>query len=278
MVPLTDNLLQLAPRLRLIHQWGVGLEGVDVESATRRGIHVCRVPGEISHNAISTAEHAVFLVLSLLKKAPQLTRSVRHGVLGAPATEALLGKRVLLLGYGHLGQALAPRLAAFGCHLAAVKVRPTWDPATIAPLEETALLHQPEAHRLIGEADIIVLCCMLTSTNVGMINAGFLGNVKPGVRIVNVARGPLLDYAAVTAALDSGRIGGLAMDVFWSEPIDPQDPLLQRPNVVATPHVGGHSDLSQVSIGAVLEENVRRLRAGLPLAHAVNRPAPARAA
>lgn len=272
MVKLTSDLITSAPNLKMIHQWGVGLEGVDVEAATRQGIFVCRVPGEVSYNAVSTAEHAIFLALCLLKKVPKVFQAVRAKALGEPTTEALFKKHAHVIGYGNLGAALAQRLKAFGCIVTASKLHPAWPEDEW--LDARAQAGTPEATALIQSADLLFLCCVLTLDNVGMVDDIFVSHVKPGVRIINVARGPLLDYDVLYRGLLSGVIGGLAMDVFWTEPFDPQDPLLALDNVIATPHVGGHCDLSVKSIGSVLAANILRIRAGLAPLYAVNAPEP----
>ncbi len=260
-----------AGRFRLIQQCGVGLEGVDLAAARARGIWVANVPSEQSGNAASVAEHALLLILALLRRFPETQENIRRGVLGAPLGLALEGRTVCLVGLGGVGRALARRLQPFGVRLLGVGRRALPAAEREALCVALGLAHYyPVAalHTALAEADIVVLCVPLTDETRGLIDAAALACMRPSAYLINVARGPLIDYTALREALAMGRLAGVGLDVFWTEPIPPDDPLLQYP-VIATPHVAGVTDRAYAGIAAAVAANVERLRRGQPPLHRV---------
>ncbi|BBN01563.1 hypothetical protein MPTK1_2g08420 [Marchantia polymorpha subsp. ruderalis] len=269
-----------ASRLKLITQFGMGLERVDVETATEMGIKVGRIPSDSTGNALSCAEHAIFLMLSLLRDQKGLTKSVQEGSLGIPEGRTLFGCKVLIVGYGNIGKELAPRLKAFGVRVLAV--RPSWNQMyPIAAGSENVMKHSlvsngtipmddfvdekggmEHLHEFLSRSDIVVLCCTQSPKTVGMVNEDFLASMKMGALLVNVARGGLMDYTAVSEALKSGHLGGLATDVTWVEPIDPKDPIVHLPNVVVTPHVAGVTEYSYLQMGQLVADAALQLYDG----------------
>ena len=273
LIPLVTRIPDAAlasPRLKLIQQYGVGLDIVNLAAATRRGIPVANVPSVGTGNAESVAELAIALLLMLFRQLPQAQEKFRQGKLGSPMSDALWRSTVLILGYGGIGEEIARRLQGFGCRVIAVsrhgpagaRVR---DPAV--PLAaHVAMDALPE---VLGEADSVVVAAPATPENLGLVDAAMVAHMKRGVRLVNIARGPVIDYHALLAGLRSGQIGGAGLDVFWQEPFDPADPLL-RENVIATPHIGGVTVSSLRGIAEAVAANINRLRAGRPLANCVN--------
>ncbi len=248
----------------LINQFGVGIEGVDIPAATRRGIYVANVPGhEGAGNAVSVSEHALFLMLSLARRYPQAQQSIHHRVLGTPLGTTLMGKTVAILGLGSIGRQLALRLEPFKVRLLGIKHHPS--EALKHELGLDFLGTQKDLARVLEQADFVVLALPVTSATRAMLDAVAFAEMKNTAFVINVARGPVIDHDALLNALAEGQIAGAGLDVFWDEPTDPNDPLFQY-NVIATPHTAGVTDLSYHDIARGLAANVNRIRAGqLPL-------------
>jgi phosphoglycerate dehydrogenase-like enzyme len=235
--------------LRLVMQFGVGLEGVDVESATEKGIAVSNIPAQKTLNAEATAEHGVFLAMSLLRYAHDLPRRFDAKELGGlPIPRTLFGKRVTVVGYGAVGSTLAKYLTELGAHVTVVRRRP-W--STEDNNDDSGSIQR--AHSLaeaLPTTDLVILACPATPETLHMMNDDTLALLPEGALIVNIGRGPLVEHGAILRALDSGQVGGFASDVGVghpdkpSEPWDPSDALSRHPRTLFTPHIGGYSDAS----------------------------------
>lgn len=249
-----------SPRLKLVQQYGAGLDSVDIPAATAAGVYVANVPTAGTGNAESVAELALFFMLGLARKYRQTQESIQNRVLGSPMGQALKGKTVAIIGYGGIGRALAQRLAGFEMHILAVSRRgPTLDkPDNGIPLTHVA---QDGFHAVLRAADFVITAPPLNDETRGLMGQAEFACMKPEAFVINVARGPVLDYAALLTALREGRIAGAGLDVFWSEPFDPSDEIFQY-NVLATPHIGGATDVSLQGIAKWVAENVNRLRRG----------------
>ena len=253
----------------LVQQYGVGLDNVDIAAATRQGIYVARVPGDISGNAASVAEHAIFLMLALSRKFPQTQLELAARRVGAPTGAALCGKTACIVGLGSIGQLLAPRLHALGLRLVGAHNHPL--------RKSPAELHLDEFHDLAelaqatAQADYVILCLNYKPELRYFFSTDFLAGLKASAYLVNVARGGLLDPEALTKALARGGLAGAGLDVFWEEPVDTAHPLFAQ-NVVATPHVAGVTDISYQGIAEVCAENIMRYAAGETPLYAVNLP------
>lgn len=249
-----------SPRLKLVQQYGAGLDSVDIPAATAAGVYVANVPTAGTGNAESVAELALFFMLGLARKYRQTQESIQNRVLGSPMGQALKGKTVAIIGYGGIGRALAQRLAGFEMHILAVSRRgPTPDkPDNGIPLTHVA---QDGFHAVLRAADFVITAPPLNDETRGLMGQAEFACMKPEAFVINVARGPVLDYAALLTALREGRIAGAGLDVFWSEPFDPSDEIFQY-NVLATPHIGGATDVSLQGIAKRVAENVNRLRRG----------------
>ena len=255
--------------LRLVQQWGAGLEGVDVVAASARGIAVANVPTPGTGNAESVAEWCVMAAIALSRRLSESARVIRDGTgWGVPMGDALQGRTAGILGLGGIGTALAERLGPFGMRRVAVKRRP--DPQTARRLGLAWLGGIDRIPELIAESDVLFLCTSLTESTREIIGERALAAIKPGALLVNPARGGLVDEAAVLRALDGGRLAGAALDVFREEPLATSSPLLTHPRVLATPHVAGVTDLSYRGIAHRLAENARRAPVGGPYASCVN--------
>ncbi|KAF6159664.1 hypothetical protein GIB67_029922 [Kingdonia uniflora] len=270
---LDSELIARANQMKLFMQFGVGLEGVDIDAATRYGIRVARIPGNASGNSASCAEMAIYLMLGLLRKQKEMEIVVKQKRLGEPTGETLLGKTVFIMGFGNIGIDLAKRLRPFGVKILATKR--SWT----SSLPDSALcIVNNSIDGLVDkkggpedlcdfakEADIVVTCLALNSHTAGIVNKNFISSMKKGALLVNIARGGLLDYEAVAHNLESGHLGGLGIDVAWTEPFDPDDSILKFHNVLITPHVAGVTEYSYRTMAKVVGDTALQLHAGSPL-------------
>jgi len=257
--------------LRLIQQWGAGLEGVDVGAATERGIMVGNVPSAATGNAGSVAEWCVMAALGLSRRLTELGTTIRTGgQWGGPLGRAMAGRTAVIVGFGGIGRALAQRLRGFDLTLHAVTRTP--DPTDRTTFGLAGLSDLTGLRPLLPQCDYLFLCLPLTPDTAGLVDAAALDALPPDAIVVNAGRGKLIDEDALLAALRSGRLGGAALDVFATEPLDPASPLLREPNVLATPHIAGVTDLSYRNLAAHVTTYLDQLRAAEPLVHCVNWP------
>jgi phosphoglycerate dehydrogenase-like enzyme len=254
----------------LVHQFGVGLEKVDAGCATDLGVLVSRVPGDEGGNADSVAEIAVLHLLALSRRLAEARAALAEGRWSSRPTGASLhGATVVIVGLGTIGIAVARRLAPFGTRLLGIRARPGLG----GPAEIEQVTGPDELPGLLAMADAVICCAMFTSDNAGMFGTAAFSAMKPGGIFVNVARGGLVDEAALLAALESGQLGGAGLDVYAREPADPSSALLRHPRVLATPHVGGLTDLMFRRTGRAFGANVQRWARGESPQWAVNSPA-----
>ncbi len=246
-----------SPRLKLVQQFGAGLDTVDIPTATKQGVYVANVPTAGTGNAESCAELSILFMLTLARHFPRTQESLQQQKLGAPLGMTLKGRTAAIIGFGGIGQELARRLAGFEMKVLAVSRR--------GPKEGDVPVDfhgaQDSLHEVLRQADFVITAPPLNDDTRGMIGQTEFACMKPTAFIINVARGPVLDYDATLAALKEGRIAGAGLDVFWYEPFDPKDPIFSY-NVIATPHVGGATDLSLQGIAGRVADNVNRVRRG----------------
>jgi phosphoglycerate dehydrogenase-like enzyme len=253
----------------LVHQYGVGLEKVDLDRAARLGVWAARVPGHLSGNADSVAELAVLQLLALIRRLDDARAALRAGDWDSrPTGGSLYGMTVAIIGLGAIGLSLAQRLAPFGTRLVAVRARPE-----LGGPDGVRIVGPDQLLDVLSRADAVACCAMYDGSNRGMFNAAAFAVMKPGAIFINVARGGLVDESALLAALESGQVSGAGLDVYAAEPADPASPLLHHPAVIATPHLGGLTHLMFRKTGAVFAENVQRWAAGEPPRWAANSPA-----
>jgi D-3-phosphoglycerate dehydrogenase / 2-oxoglutarate reductase len=254
--------LEHAPRLRVVARAGVGLDNVDVEAATRAGVMVVNAP---TSNIVSAAEHAVALLLASARNVPQAMASLKSGEWKRSAFTGveLQDKVAGLLGLGKIGVLVAQRLAAFGMTVIA------YDPYVAAARAAQLGVRLVSLDELLAESDFITVHLPRNAETVGIVGDRQLHMVKPTVRIINAARGGIVDEAALASALADGRVAGAALDVYATEP--PGDsPLLQMPNVVVTPHLGASTHEAQEKAGTEVARSVRLALAGEFVPDAVN--------
>ncbi len=254
--PVTSEAIA-APQLKLVQQYGAGLDTVDIPAATRRGLYVANVPSAGTGNAESVAELSLLFMLALARRYPQAQEALQQRKLGTPFGSALKGRTAAIVGFGGIGQELAKRLRGFEMKVLAVSKR--GPKAQDVPVDFHGALDA--LHTMLRQADFVVVAPPLNDETRGMIGQAEYACMKPSAFIINVARGPVLDYDATVAALKDKRIAGAGLDVFWQEPFDPADEIFSY-NVVATPHVGGATDLSLQGIAKKVADNINRVRRG----------------
>jgi len=237
------------PSLRVISKHGIGVENIDVEAATGRGIPVFFTPGA---NARTVAEHALALIFALARGIPQENARVRAGKWdkGAYTGLELAGKTLGIVGFGRIGGGLARLAAALDMKVLA------YDPYAADSGPGAAVTMVGDLRELLSTSDFVSLHCPLRHENRGMLGAEEFALMRPQAYLVNTARGGLVDEKALVDALRTGSIAGAALDTFAEEPPDPGNPLLSMENVIVTPHVAGSSPRSLAAMGAMAAENV----------------------
>lgn len=254
---------------KLIHQWGVGLDGVDIAAATERGIMVCNVPGDATANADSTAEHALFLMLAVARRIHECFGTFRRGLWGTPLGQALGGGTALIVGLGRVGKALARKLAALGMNVRAV--RRSTDVETEKALGLVDAGSMSQLYEMASSADFVIFTIALNDQTRGLFNRELFRVMKPTAFVINVSRGAVIDETDLLEALQAGRIAGAGLDVYEREPLDPDSPLLTLTNVVATPHIAGVTAQNYDGIARILADNILRVQRGRTPMYCVNR-------
>jgi D-3-phosphoglycerate dehydrogenase / 2-oxoglutarate reductase len=261
----TSELLDKAPRLRVVGRAGVGVDNIDLDEATRRGVLVMSTPGG---NAVSVAEHTFALLLALARQVPRLDRAMHEGKWeksSAAGTE-VRGKTLGLIGLGRIGSEVAVRAEAFDMKVLG------YDPYISEAAARELQVELVPLERLLAESDFVSLHTAVSPATQNLINATTLAQMKKGARLLNAARGELIDEAALAEALKSGHLAGAALDVFVEEPPKSQA-LVGLPNVIATPHVAGSTAEAQEEVGTQVAVQVRDYLAEGVIRNAVNLPA-----
>ncbi len=260
----TAELIGRADNLKVIGRAGVGIDNVDVEAATRRGIVVANAP---ESTVISAAEHTIGLLVALTRNIPQAHAALKQGRWERKAYGGveLADKTLGVLGFGRIGQQVARRAAGLGMRVVA------YDPFVSPERFRELGVERVESEREVyAAADFLTLHLPLTDQTRGSINAKAFGRMRNGVRIVNAARGALVNEDDLLEALKSGKVGGAALDVFSTEPYT--GPLLELDNVVATPHLAASTEEAQDRAGVIIAEQVAAALDGGLVSNAVNIP------
>jgi len=249
--PLPDDIFEGAPSLVGAVRHGAGVDMIPIDAATARGVLVSNVPGA---NAHTVAEHVLLSLLHLARRRGSVQARLQTGPDGWSAARAvadtgfeLPGRTIGLVGYGHVGQAIARLCSGLAMRVLAYSRS---GPRTGAPAAEHVSLRQ-----LLERSDFLVLACPLTPQTRGMIGAAELAAMRPGAHLVNVARGPVVQEAALIDALRSGRLAGAALDVFDVQPLSEDHPYRRMEQVLLTPHVAG-----------ITEDSMRRVGEGVVIA------------
>jgi len=260
----TADLLDKAPRLRVVGRAGVGVDNIDLDEATKRGVLVMSTPGGSS---VSVAEHTFALLLALVRQVPKFDAAMREGRWEKSSSGAeVRGKTLGLFGLGRIGSEVARRATAFDMRVLA------FDPYISEAAAKELSVELVPMEELLEQSDFISLHTAVSPLTQNMINAQAIGMMKKGVRIVNAARGELINEADLAAALTSGHVAGAALDVFAEEP-PKNSPLIGLPNVIATPHVAGSTAEAQEELGTQVAVQVRDYLVEGVIRNAVNLPA-----
>jgi D-3-phosphoglycerate dehydrogenase / 2-oxoglutarate reductase len=263
-VQVDAELIAAGTRLQVVGRAGVGVDNVDLEAATRAGVTVVNAP---TGNTIAAAEHTIALLFAVARRIAAADASLRRGEWTRSAFQGiqLRGRTLGIVGLGKIGMAIADRARALEMTLVGT------DPYVTA---EQAALHGVtlvDLDTLLGSADVVTVHVPLTRATTNLIDAAAIARMKPGAIVLNVARGGILDEAAVAVALREGRLGGAGVDVFEHEP-PTGSPLLDAPNAVVTPHLGASTVEAQVAVAIEVAEQVLDVLAGRPARYAVNAP------
>lgn len=252
--------------VKWMHFISAGREGYE-ELGWPPGIAVSYAGGAVSP---AVAEHAMALMLALARRVPDMLQVVMarrawDRTLVAPKARPLEGSTLAIVGYGHIGRELARRARAFDMRVIAVARNPQPDPLLDEALPLASL------HAALRQADFVAVCVALTPETTHLLDDAAFAACKPGALVVNVARGPVLDQPALVRALQSGHLGGAGVDVSDPEPLPPDDPLWDCPNLIVSPHFAGSgSPRSIARLAEGVADNLQRLMAGQPLQHVVS--------
>ena len=263
----TADLLDQAPKLAIVGRAGVGVDNIDVPAATARGIYVVNAP---TGNVTAAAEHALALALALLRNIVPADASVRRGewTRGKLIGYELRGRTLGLVGIGRVGSLVAKRAAAFEMRIVA------HDPFATEGLARALGAELMDLDQLLGEADVISIHAPLTEKTRGLIDARAFGAMRPTAVLVNCARGEIVDLDALADALEGGRIGGAAIDVFPLEPLPPDARIRTAPRTILTPHIAGSTVEAQQNVALDVARQVLDVLEGKVPHDAVNAPRP----
>jgi D-3-phosphoglycerate dehydrogenase len=263
--------LDRAPRLRVVGRAGVGVDNIDVAAASERGVAVMNAPGG---NTVSAAELTMALLLAVARRVTEADRTIREGKWERSRLRGveLRGKTLGVIGAGRIGWEVAERCRAFGMDVI------VYDPYLPASRVEELRPHLVTLDRLIEGADVISLHVPLNAETKGLIDADALSRMKKGAFVLNASRGGVIDETALAQALGEGRIGGAGLDVYETEPLSPDSPLLTAPNLVLTPHLGASTKEAQVQVALEVARSMRAALALGDMSAAINAAEIARAA
>src|ERR1041384_6031629 len=238
----TRKVIEAAGRLKVVGRAGVGVDNVDVEAATQPGIVVMNTP---SGNTISTAELTFSMLMALSRKIPQAHMSMKAGEWNRKAFQGveLYGKTLGILGMGRIGSEVARRAIAFGMRVLA------YDPFLALSRAKALQVELVELDELYRQSDFITVHMPMTEETAGMINAAAFDKMKPGVRVLNCARGGIINEADLFTAIKNGKVAGAALDVYEVEPAPKDFPLRDLPQVIMTPHLGASTEEAQENVG-----------------------------
>jgi D-3-phosphoglycerate dehydrogenase len=246
----TSEVIAHARQLRVIGRAGIGVDNVDVPAATARGIVVVNTP---EGNNVTTAEHAIALLVSLARHIPQATASMKAGKWEKKKFQGTeLFNRVLgVVGAGNIGRIVVDR--ALGLGMKVIVADPYLSPERAAQME----VEKVELDELLSRSDAITVHVPKTKDTTGLLDRKAFAKCKKGVLVINAARGGIVDESALYEALDSGQVGGAALDVFVEEPPPQDHPLVQHPLVICTPHLGASTEQAQINVSVAVAEQVR---------------------
>lgn len=261
----TRKVIEAASKLRVVGRAGVGVDNVDVEAATQRGIVVMNTPGG---NTISTAELTFSMLMALARRIPQAHMSMKAGEWNRKAFQGmeLYGKTLGIVGLGRIGTEVARRAQAFGMEVLA------YDPYLAPSKAKNLQVEVAELNQIYARSDFITVHMPLTEETRGMLNADAFAKMKHGVRVLNCARGGIIKEADLITAIQSGQVAGAALDVYETEPPPADHPLRALPQVIMTPHLGASTSEAQDNVGIEVAEAIIDFLVHGAVRNAVNLP------
>jgi D-3-phosphoglycerate dehydrogenase len=264
-VKVTKEVLAAAHRLKVVGRAGVGVDNIDVEAASMRGIIVMNTPGA---NTIATAEHTMAMLLAMVRQVPQAYTRLKQGVWDRKnfMGSQLYRKTIGIIGLGRIGAKVAKRCQAFEMNVI------TFDPYLSDEMAHELKVKPVTLDELFAQSDFISLHATLTEGTKKLINAETIAKMKDGVRLVNIARGAMIDEAALAKGITSGKIAAAALDVFATEPLAPDSPLLGLDRVIATPHLAASTEEAQNDVGTQIVMQLLDALHGIDFRNAVNMP------
>jgi D-3-phosphoglycerate dehydrogenase len=262
---ITRKVIEGAPKLRVVGRAGVGVDNVDVEAATQRGIVVMNTP---SGNTISTAELTFSMLMALARKIPQAHASMKAAEWNRKSFQGveLYNKTLGILGMGRIGSEVARRAIAFGMRVLA------YDPYLALSRAKALQVELVELDEMYARSDFITVHMPMTDETKGMINSAAFGKMKKGVRVLNCARGGIVNEADLLSAIQSGQVAGAALDVYEVEPPPASFPLRDLPQVIMTPHLGASTEEAQENVGIEVAEAITDYLLHGAVRNAVNLP------
>jgi phosphoglycerate dehydrogenase-like enzyme len=266
-VPIPGSVMDACPKLKLLQRLGHHIVGVDFDRAKQKGIRVANIPASVSGGDRMVAEHALFLMFAVAKRARESMTHVAEKKLAKLPTLSLTGKTLGLVGLGNTGIELTKMVAGLGMKVMVVKR--SIDREMEKKLGLAFMGDMSDIDRVLTNADFVSIHLPLESGTVDFFNDRQFELMKNDAVLINIARAPIVNKDALYRALKSGKIAGAGMDVYWEEPADPKDPLLQLPNVFLTPHVAGATEDVKTRIATVTAENIKLVLAGKPPTHEV---------
>lgn len=261
----TRKVMEAAPKLKVVGRAGVGVDNVDVEAATQRGIVVMNTP---SGNTVSTAELTFSMLMALARRIPQAHMSMKTGEWNRKAFQGveLYNKTLGILGMGRIGSEVARRAIAFGMRVLA------YDPYLALSRAKAMQVELTELDQIFPAADFITVHMPMTEETKGMLNKEAFAKMKKGVRILNCARGGIVHEADLVEAIQSGQVAGAALDVYEKEPLPKDHPLRELPQVIMTPHLGASTEEAQENVGIEVAEAITDYLVSGAVRNAVNLP------
>jgi len=262
---ITRKVMEAAPRLRAVGRAGVGVDNVDVETATRRGVVVLNTPGG---NTTSTAELSFSMLMALARKIPQAHSSMKAGEWNRKAFSGseLFTKTLGILGMGRIGTEVAKRAVAFGMKVLA------YDPYIALSRAKALQVDLVELDDLYARADFITVHMPMSDETRGLVNAAAFAKMKTGVCVINCARGGIINETDLMAAIQSGKVAGAALDVYEAEPLPKDSPLRSLPQIIMTPHLGASTTEAQENVGIEIAEAIAAYLLQGEVRNAVNMP------
>src|SRR5947208_5720179 len=259
------GVIEAAPKLRVVGRAGVGVDNVDVEAATQRGIVVMNTP---SGNTISTAELTFSMLMALARKIPQAHGSMKTGEWNRKEFQGveLYNKTLGVLGMGRIGSEVARRAIAFGMRVLAC------DPYLSLSRAKALQVELVELDEIYARSDFVTVHMPMTDETRGMINAAAFAMMKKGVRVLNCARGGIINEKDLCDAIQSGQVAGAALDVYETEPLPKEFPLRDLPQVIMTPHLGASTEEAQENVGIEVAEAITDYLLHGAVRNAVNLP------